>query len=91
MHIGGSEGVVRFLMYYLDHICDLRAEWERLSVRNREEFVKGVLRRLIHDLGIFAVVRNDLKDEVHGGKMVRSKLEECLIERLNPALNPIKG
>ncbi|WP_054850329.1 GIY-YIG nuclease family protein [Vulcanisaeta sp. JCM 14467] len=91
VHIGGSEGVVRFLMYYLDHICDLRAEWERLSVRDREEFVKGVLRRLIHGLGIFVVMCDDLKDETHGGKMVRSKLEECLIEKLNPALNPIKG
>ena len=67
----------------------------KISVKDREGFVKGVLRRLIHGLGIFVVMRDDLKSEVHGGKRVRnrvrSRLEECLIRKLSPVLNPIKG
>lgn len=39
--IGGSEGVVRFLMHHLEEICANSNEWAGLDAKGREEFVKN--------------------------------------------------
>lgn len=40
-HIGGSEGVVRFLMFLLDRVC--RGGYESLDAKGREKLVKELL------------------------------------------------
>jgi len=40
-HIGGSEEVVRFLMFLLDRVC--RGGYESLDAKGREKLVKELL------------------------------------------------
>jgi predicted GIY-YIG superfamily endonuclease len=77
-HIGGSEGVVRFLMYHLPEICREASEIE--DVVKREEKAKEILRRKLAAYNII-VVPTDRPEE----------LEEKLIEALSPRLNPPRG
>ena len=90
VHIGGSEGVVRFLMHYLDSICNQKAKWEKLSAEDREKFVKGILKDRIGRLSIYIVTCKELKDKKENGKRrknkLRENLEKCLISRLKPIL-----
>jgi predicted GIY-YIG superfamily endonuclease len=77
-HIGGSEGVVRFLMYHLPEICREAGEIE--DVVKREEKAKEILRRKLAAYKI-VVVPTDRPEE----------LEEKLIKALRPRLNPPRG
>ena len=90
--IGGSEGVVRFLMYFLEEICEKRGEWSVHDVKDREEFVKEFLREKIGKMEIYVATCPELGDisrENHKKKNeTREKLEECLIKELRPVLNP---
>ena len=89
--IGGSEGIVKFLMYYLNDICESRNEWIKLSVKGREDFIKELLRDKIRRLKILIVTCNDLNDEKQDIRRIRNRLrirlENCVIEKLNPILN----
>ncbi len=62
-NIGGSEGVVRFLMYFLDEVCARRSEWAGLDAVGREEFVKKILREEIGKLKIYVATCKGLSDE----------------------------
>ena len=88
--IGGSEGVVRFLMYYLDEVCSKKGEWEKHNAMGRENFVKNLLRQKIGGLKIYVVICNELVDEREGGgrakNRLRRTLEHCLVSKLKPAL-----
>lgn len=87
--IGGSEGVVRFFMYYLDEICSKREEWGKRDAVGREDFVKDVLREKIIGLKIFVVLCGELADKREGGRVknrLRLALEDCLVNKLRPAL-----
>ena len=89
-HIGGSEGVVRFLMYYLDNICGQKAKWEKSSAEDREKLAKGILKDRIGRLSIYIVTCKELKDKKENGKRKKNKLrenlEKCLISKLKPIL-----
>ena len=89
-HIGGSEGVVRFLMYYLDSICNQKTRWEKLSAEDREKFTKDILKDRIGRLSIYIVTCKGLNDEKKNGKRIKNKLrknlEDCLINKLKPIL-----
>ena len=90
VHIGGSEGVVRFLMHYLDEVCNHRNEWIKLDAKGREDSVKDILRKKIGELSIYIVTCNGLNDEIKNGKRNKNKkrrdLEDCLISKLKPIL-----
>ena len=89
-HIGGSEGVVRFLMHYLDEICTHRNEWIKLNAKGKEDAVKDILKDRISKLSIYIITCKELKDEKKNGKRaknkLRKKLENCLINKLKPIL-----
>lgn len=86
-HIGGSEGVVRFLMHHLDQICAQRDRWAPLRAREREKTVKEILKDIISRLNIFVIVCDALADASGEKNKTRHLLEKCLIEQLRPALN----
>ncbi|ADY02466.1 hypothetical protein VMUT_2270 [Vulcanisaeta moutnovskia 768-28] len=92
VHIGGSEGVVRFLMHYLNEICANSSKWVGLDAVGREEFIKKILGEKINSLRIYVVTCKELSDSKQGNRRVRNKLrirlEECLKEKLRPILNP---
>ncbi|WP_054856842.1 hypothetical protein [Vulcanisaeta sp. JCM 16159] len=92
-NIGNSEGVVRFLMHYLDEVCANSGEWIRLDAAGREEFVKEILREEISSLRIYVVTCKGLSDEKQGNRRVRNRvrkrLEDCLRGGLRPMLNSI--
>ena len=79
--IGGSEGVVRFLMYFLDEICEKKGEWLDLDARGREELLRGILRERIGEMRVFVFTCGELNDPKG-----RKELEGCLIEELRPVL-----
>ena len=81
-HIGGSEGVMRFLMLLLDRVC--AGGFGGLDVRRREEFVKRVLREFIWGLDIYVLVGEGLVD-----RYLRGMLERELRRVLRPLLNPL--
>ena len=89
-HIGGSEGVVRFLMQYLDEVCSHRNKWIGLDAKGREDAVKDILKNKISRLKIYIVTCYGLNDEVKNGRRIknrlRASLEDCLINRLKPIL-----
>jgi len=92
-HIGGSEGVARFLVNYLDEVCSRRSEWIELNPVDREEYIKGILKGKMRELRIYIAICSGLKDEKKNGKRIknklRSRLEKCIREKLKPALNPL--
>ena len=79
--IGGSEGVVRFLMYFLGEICEKKEEWLNLDAKGREELVRGILREKIGEMMVFVFTCGELNDPKG-----RKELEGCLIEELRPVL-----
>ena len=81
-HIGGSEGVVRFLMFLLDCVC--KSGYEDLDVKERERLVKELLRDFIWNLDLYLVIGEGLAD-----RAVREKLEGELRRVLRPVLNPV--
>ncbi len=94
-NIGGSEGVVRFLMHYLEEICANSGKWIGFDAVGREEFVKKVLGEKINSLKIYVVTCKGLSDERQGNRRVRNRLrkrlEHCLRNRLKPILNSINA
>ena len=90
--IGESEGVVRFLMYFLVEICEKKGEWSGHDVKDREEFVKEFLREKIGKMEIYVATCPELGDISRENQKkkneTREKLEECLIKELRPVLNP---
>lgn len=92
-HIGGSEGVAKFLMNYLDEVCSRHSEWIELNPADREEYIKWILKGKIRELRIYIATCSELKDEKRNGKRIKSKLrsrlEKCIREKLKPALNPL--
>ncbi|BDR91061.1 hypothetical protein [Vulcanisaeta souniana] len=91
-NIGGSEGVVRFLMHYLNEICANSSKWAGLDAVGREEFIKKILSERISRLGIYVVTCKELGDEKQGNRRaknrLRIRLEDCLKRELRPVLNP---
>ena len=79
--IGGSEGVVRFLMYFLGEICEKKGKWLDLDAKGREELVRGILRERIGEMMVFVFTCGELSDPKG-----RKELEGCLIEELRPVL-----
>ena len=92
VRIGASEGVVRFLMYYLDDVCSLRDKWLNLSTKDREDFIReNILKPLMNKLTILIITCPQLKDPGPKRKNERRRmLEECVRKRLNPRLNPME-
>ncbi|GGP19346.1 hypothetical protein GCM10007981_02660 [Thermocladium modestius] len=86
-HIGGSEGIVRFLMNYLEDICENKNAWTGLNPKSREDFVEGLVRERIDKLKIYAVTCNTLRNEGRVKNRLRIELEKCLKARLRPKLN----
>ncbi len=86
--IGGSEGVVRFLMYMLDKICEDENIRRTRDVKERERAVKHLLREFLGSLTIYVGYCED--DSLNGdeGRLTRRELEECIKRRLKPLLNP---
>jgi len=85
-HVGGSEGVVRFLMLILDEICERADEWRARSVKERKNYVKSIIRHFLERLIIcVAYCREDSPLEDRGTRLA---IEGCLKQRLNPILNP---
>ena len=82
--------MVRFLMHYLDEVCNHRNEWIKLDAKGREDSVKDILRKKIGELSIYIVTCNGLNDEIKNGKRNKNKkrrdLENCLISKLKPIL-----
>jgi predicted GIY-YIG superfamily endonuclease len=85
-HIGGSEGVVRFLMYYLDRIAETVDEWAGLSPLGRERYVKEFLRQRMESLALVIIL--DSRGELRDGRR-RREVERCLRAGLRPVLNPV--
>jgi len=85
-HIGGSEGVVRFLMHILDKICERSSEWAPGSAKEREAYVKSKIREFLETLIIYVAYcpgGGPLSD-----RKTRLSVEACLKARLDPILNP---
>lgn len=85
-HIGGSEGVVRFLMYYLDRIAEALEEWVGLSPPDRERYVKEFLKRKVRRLTLVLIL--DSEGRLRDGRR-RREVEKCLRVKLKPLLNPV--
>lgn len=82
-HIGGSEGVVRFLAYLLDRACETRGEWLGKPPAEVERWLKErLLKPFIHGLNIYVASGEGI------GKDLLRGVEKCLRERLRPLLNP---
>ncbi len=90
-HIGGSEGVVRFLMYYLEDIYGEYDRWRNEDAKGREKIIKEILRKRIMGLKIFIITCDRLKDvKVDNERRINSYrriLEDCLVNELKPILN----
>ena len=90
-HIGGSEGVVRFLMYYLEDIYGEYGRWRNEDAKGRENIIKEILRERIRGLKILIITCDRLKDVKVGNERkinsYRRRLEDCLIKELKPILN----
>jgi len=82
-HIGGSEGVVRFLMYLLDKVCSDQRVRGATDVVEREEIVAGIIRDFLSSLSIVLAVC-----EGEPGRECLARAEECAKTRLRPRLNP---
>ena len=83
VHIGGSEGVVMFLMHLLDKVCtDPRIREARGAVE-REEIVAEIVRNFLSKLKIVLAICVSEPD-----RKCLTKAEECAKIRLKPILNP---
>ena len=85
-HIGGSEGVARFLMYYLDQIAEAVEEWVGLSPLGRERYVKEFLKRKVEGLTLVLILGS--RGELRNGRR-RREVERCFRMKLRPLLNPV--
>ena len=87
-HIGGSEGVVRFLMYFLDEVCNNKGKWSKRDAKGREKAVRKFLRGRIRKLRVFALTCVELANPSGSRKknVKRKNLEDCLKEELRPEL-----
>ncbi len=81
--IGASEGVVRFLMYLLDKICNNPLVHETPNVVVREEIVSGIIKNFLNNLKmVLAICNGEL------GRKCLTKAEKCAKIQLKPKLNP---
>ncbi|MFP3045039.1 MAG: hypothetical protein RXQ96_01660 [Thermocladium sp.] len=86
-HIGGSEAVVRFLIYYLDDLYREAHHEKGLSIIERERLIRDLLMRRINSLSILVLICDKLIDHNNRKNPLRIRLEKCLIDKLNPVLN----
>lgn len=87
--IGSSEGVVRFLIYLLDQICNDMNNNYISNIIEKERQIKNMLRNFLNKMTIYLAYCKDNSLSDRKAKKIRKMAEECIRRKLKPILNPL--
>lgn len=86
--IGSSEGVVRFLIYLLDQICNDINNNYNSGIIEKERLIKNIIRSFLRKMTIYLAYCRDNPLSKQEGKKARKMAEKCIRRELQPILNP---